>query len=279
MKKNIFSVILLGLFLLLTLTTNVFAAEGLGSVRVISAGTSDIDKNGSKTITVKYTAGNLQWYQKDVNIGRTVDGYWIGIRIDAPSDRSENAQYKRGGVTVKFDQVKDGSDYVNAWINVTQENLKKIKDNGEPYIILQYDFDWNGDGNFNDQKLIVEVDPDKVILDEVPSTHVKVTVNSIVGSKTFTVKKGESLNSYLSKDEKANLDVLTKAPAGKKYIGLFRGDKAFSLNDIINEDMVLTAKFENALDETPKTGVNESMYSGVIALISLIGLVGFRKRA
>ena len=279
MKKKIVSLMVLTLVLLLSLATNVYAADLFGTVRVISAGESDIENNTSKTVTVKYNAGNLKWYEKDLQIGRNVDGYWIGIRIDAPSWRAENAKYKRGGVEVSFDKVKDGTDYVNAWINVTSANLQAIKEKGEPYVILEYEFDWNGDGDFNDQKLIVQVDPDKIVLEDVPETHAKVTVNSIVGSKVFTVKKGESLNEYLTDSEKAVLKQLQEAPKGKKLVGIFKGDKAFSLDEKITENTILTIKFADALDETPKTGVNDSMLASLVVMnLSLLGMLTLKKK-
>ena len=279
MKKKNFLLTLLVAILFMVFSTNAYAAELYGNVKVISEGTSSVDNNKTANVTVKYTAGNLKWYEKDLNVGRNVNGYWIGIRIDAPSGRADNAKYKRGGTTVTFNNVKDGNDYVNAWINVTQEQLKKIKENGEPYVILEYEFDWNGDGNFNDQKISVQVDPDKIVLDEVPEGFVKVTVNSLVGNRTFTVKKGTSLNEDLSTTEKDYLNQLIKAPAGKKYIGIFKGEEKFSLDEKINDNITLTVKFEDALDEAPKTGVKDSLLSSLLFIsISSIGMITIKKK-
>ncbi len=281
MKKKILSgtLFLLAIFGLFLGTTSVNALTTFGKVTVLSEGTSSIDNNSTANVTVKYTSGNLKWYPKDPDVNRNFDGYWIGIRIDAPEGRAEGAKYQRGGVSVKFDDVKDGQDYVNAWVGVTEERLAQIKAAGTPYTLIVYDFDWDADGNYDDQKITIQIDPDQISLEKIPETHAKVTVNSIVGNRVFTVEKGKSLNEYLSKEEKEALNELQVAPKGKKFIGLFKGETQFSLDEKINTDITLTARFEDiAKDESPKLGVTDSMlFVSIITLLSMTGIITIKK--
>ncbi len=292
MKKKFLSGTLFLLGVIFSFKANVFAQELYGSISVISEGTSKVDNNNTANVTVKYTAGNLKWYEKDTKIGRNSDGYWIGIKIEAPKGRSENASFQRGGKTVKFNDVKDGEDYVNAWLGVNQERLKEVKEKGEPYTILVYDFDWDADGDFDDQTLVVQVDPDKIVLEDVPETHAIVTVKGITGNRTFTVEKGKSLNEYLSDEEKEKLNKLLTAPEGKKLVGIFKDDVEFSLDEKITENTTLTIKFEDIKaeepieesieepkDDTPKTGVNDSMFFVIsMTLLSGASVIVLRKK-
>lgn len=285
-KKKILSgaLFVLAVFGLFSFTTKALAEEQYATISVLSSGTSEVENNGTANVIVRYTSGNLKWYPKDTSVGRNFDGYWIGIKINAPSGRAADAKYQRWGGTVKFNDVKDGDDYVTAWFGITEERLKQLKEDGEPYTVIVYDFDWDADGKFDDQTVTVQIDPDQIILDEVPDTHATVTVKSIVGNMTFTVEKGKSINEYLSKEEMEKLKKLFVAPEGKRFIGIFKGENEFSLDEKINGDTELIVKFEDIkneeIDESPKTGVNDSMFFVVMTtLLSLSSIITIKKKA
>lgn len=288
MKKKLLFLVILTIMLIIPSVYAELDPNNFATIKVISEGTSEVNSSDPANIVVSYKEGNLKWYPAAPELNRNADGWWIGIKITVPQNpgafNMEKAQYKRGdteermknSTPVKFSAVKDSETHVEAWFRVDEQKLEEIKKSGGDYIAMIYEFDWNGDGKY-EQRAIVKVDPDKIKFGDVDNEYAKVTVNSEKGSRIFTVKKGKSLNEHLTKEEKDVLNELMTAPKGKKFVGIFNGDKKFSLDTAIDIDTVLTIKFE---DEIPQTSDNVMTFAtiSVLAAIGSIGSICYLKR-
>ncbi len=283
MKKKLLFLIILTIMFIIPGVQAELDPNNFATIKVISDGTSDVDASDPANIVVSYKEGNLKWAPADPEIGRNADGWWIGIKITVPQNSGafnmQKAQFKMGSTEekmkkstpVKFNDVKDSATHVNAWFRIDEQKLEGIKKTGGDYVAMIYEFDWNGDDEY-EQRAIVKVDPDKIKFDDVDNEYAKVTVNSEKGNRIFTVKKGKSLNEHLTKEEKEVLNELMTAPKGKEFVGIFNGDKKFSLDTVINTDTVLTIKFE---DENPQTNDNIMTFVtiGVLAIIGMVSSV------
>lgn len=119
----------------------------------------------------------LDWADADEGIKRGKDGWWAGVKLNAPdlgSDILSKAMYQSqsyGGELVtgkKFWDARDSKDdssdgeYITLWAFVNEENLNTAKAAGEVIETL-WNFDWNSD-NVLDQSVVIQIKPDKVIL-------------------------------------------------------------------------------------------------------------------
>ncbi|MBQ7499893.1 MAG: hypothetical protein IJT91_03265 [Clostridia bacterium] len=147
-------------------------------VEAITGGVA-VKGSGSDTVNASFdTLTTLEWVEKDENIGRTQDGWWIGLKVNAPEDLKKEKDFK--GVTLKakgtsgewtdkmfFWNVKDSAPdaeahYVGLWAFVDEDYLNGAKDNGFP-IEYSWIFDWNRDGDY-EQTVNLSIDPDYIIL-------------------------------------------------------------------------------------------------------------------
>ena len=176
------------------LPSEAFAAEpdSRGTIEPITAvGTVDGD-----AITV--AGASLNWYEKDTSIGRYQDGWWVGVKIVAPSTVTESnvdqVTFSNNGsdtLTGNFDTSKDGMTggryYMGCWLPVTQEYLEGALERGS-VLKWTYKFDWTGDG-IVDQTFTITVDPNNIILKKDSGVYCK-TVDGIMvvkGEETYTV--------------------------------------------------------------------------------------------
>lgn len=291
MKKTIMFIIVLAVCLLILPSVYADAEpEKYGTVSQADKGEVEIENNSTADVKVKYTAGKLVWSPADPAIHRDDAGWWIGFKFTAPTGpdafKAEDAQIKRSSKLeelndpsshVYFKNVKDGENYFGSWKLVDEYVIEEIETKGEPYILAYYEFDWDGDDVY-EQKVTIEIVPNKIEFEEPPEEYVTVDVKSEIGNRVFTVKKGESLNSSLTEQEKETLTELMTAPKGKKLVGLYNDKEEVSLDTKFETDVVLTVKFETITEkkpteENPATGDNFLTYIfvGTIAIVSVFG--------
>lgn len=144
--------------------TQVYPAQslGFGTMETLTSG-GKIDAEDPSDIKVTFGEDLvLDWVAKDPQIGRNEDGWWVGMKITAPTltaEQADKARYMSGKNARDFINGRDSDSdpyYMTMWVNVN-----KILEGGyEPYV---YQFDWNDDGLY-EQKVTVSVDPKEVTL-------------------------------------------------------------------------------------------------------------------
>lgn len=151
------------------------APIGTGDVAGITAGSS-IAVNGSTT-TVTYSDITLDWDAADPAAGRNQDGWWVGMKITAPAELTEegdftNVTYQSYGsngwsAAKSFwnaqdsdKAVADTARYLTMWGMVSPELIANDEDKVLTY---QYRFDWNGDGIY-EQNLVLKINATTVKL-------------------------------------------------------------------------------------------------------------------
>ncbi len=135
-------------------------------------GEVDIEGNETESVTVTMTKMKLKRVLEDAAIGRPVDGWWAGIRVDAPDEITDDtmaggAQYKaNGGEFQDFltfqDGAKNGDYWIGMWNLVNEEKLNACRADGTN-LTTTYEFDWNGD-EIIDQTITVEIVPAYIVL-------------------------------------------------------------------------------------------------------------------
>ncbi len=174
-----------------------------------------IDDKNSANIVVSYKDKlELEWSDVDetTNMPRTKAGWWAGIKMTAPQNADlKNATYnsKAYGAsdwskTKKFDDYKDGKDYITLWAFVDLENIKNALSAKES-ILTSWQFDWNNDGII-DQTVTTQINPSEVevILNKgnkqvYPATELG-TVTGITGTPNIENDKTNSVSVYLNKE-------------------------------------------------------------------------------
>lgn len=144
-----------------------------------------IDDSEQSNIVVNYNDSfNLDWVAKDASIGRTKDGWWIGIKVIAPTgpEGYTVSELKDSKFQTRFHGKTDWSDvnfwnsqdsdsssddesierFVGIWDYVDESELNDAKNNGEN-IVSDFRFDWNNDGTF-EQSVTLNIDPEKINL-------------------------------------------------------------------------------------------------------------------
>ena len=234
------------------------ATDKYGSVTSL-VGTADIKVDKTEKVDVLYNELELQWCEADPTIGRTVSGWWIGIKVTAPTayngdseENLKNSVFKSNGEEYNFWTVKDSKDdeatqYVNIWSYVDKEKLK----GGDTATIAEYEFDWDNDSTY-EQTVAVKVVPEKVTLQKDEGI-----VSVTIGDRQFTLHSGETL-SDLTEKEKELLAKITEAPDGKVFVGLFKEDGTeLKSDEKITEDTVVEVRFEDAEKEVPEQPADE----------------------
>lgn len=133
-------------------------------------GEVDIEGNETESVTVTMTKMKLKCVLQDPEIGRPVDGWWAGIRVDAPDgitdEKVGEAKYKaNGGEFQSFLESQDGENgnyWIGMWNLVNEEKLNACRADGTN-LTTTYEFDWNGD-EIIDQTITVEIVPAYIVL-------------------------------------------------------------------------------------------------------------------
>lgn len=247
MKRKFLTVIMLtfALFSTFVITNKVHADSKYGTVESL-VGEAEI--NGTENIVVKYNKLDLTWAEADPDVGRMMNGWWIGIKIKAPDGMTEEqlqkSTYEIRGQTVKFWDVKDSTvapHYVNAWVRIGQEMIEGKQD---VVTIAKYELDWDDDKT-PEQTITIQVVPTEVNLKR-DSTIVSVKV----GDRQFTLKKDKTLNDLPEADKKV-LETLKTPEEGKVFVGLFNNNVKFDETTPIETDIELEVRFEDEPKESP----------------------------
>lgn len=167
---RILAVLLTAMMIVSMLPINiVFAVETdnkYGTVSTFTGG--DITGNKTDKVSVEVKTTTLQWVEK--NDARPVDGWWVGIKAEAPEGYSANATFKhRNGTTGdygaanSFADNKDGDDYIELWFLVTPEKLNEAlaaHDN----VTVMFIFDWDGNEEYEQEITFSVVPGDNIVL-------------------------------------------------------------------------------------------------------------------
>lgn len=182
-QKRIWALVLTVMMVIGLLPFNVVAAdevvtaeepaEGQGSAlygtvtALTGEDTADIEGDG-ESVTVTMTKMTLEYSPKNEEIGRNWDGWWAGIRVDAPDEidddeAAQKATYTaNGGEPQSFFNFKDGNYWIGMWNLVNEEKLNACRADGTN-LTTTYEFDWDGDKAI-DQTITVEIVPAYIVL-------------------------------------------------------------------------------------------------------------------
>lgn len=133
------------------------AATQYGTVSGLTAGLK-IENADPADITVSSQAVVLSWVPADPSIGRTVDGWWLGFRIDAPAMTEEDLQkvhYKIGDSVASFWESKESAPgaethYMTLWVCMNDVLFKEKRN------AVTCQFDWNQDGVYEQKVTLAE---------------------------------------------------------------------------------------------------------------------------
>ncbi|MBQ8802262.1 MAG: hypothetical protein IJZ53_01315 [Tyzzerella sp.] len=159
-------------------TTTYAVAYSYGTVQAISEG---IEVSGdSEVIVTNSDIVTLEWSAADTSIGRTKDGWWVGIKVIAPSGMTETElegvqyQKKSYGDTVwtgplsfwsnKDSEAGDSEHHMELWAHLNNEKLNSARATGKT-IDTQWQFDWDKDDTY-EQTVTISIDPKKVVLNK-----------------------------------------------------------------------------------------------------------------
>ena len=172
MKKQIILMLLVCCMALALLPGAALANEtdSQGTIeKITEVGTVD-----GSNITV--TGAALNWYAKDVSVGRYQDGWWVGVKIVAPASVTDanvaNVKYSNDGTdnlaksfgTNNDGKTADGNYYIGCWLPITPEYLEDAL-NADSVLKWTYKFDWTGNGTV-DQTFTITVDPADITLNK-----------------------------------------------------------------------------------------------------------------
>ncbi len=268
MKKFLYFAVVFAMAMVIMPT--VHAAEGLyGTVAKGMGDDTNFEAVGDTDITVTYKVAELKWYPTDPAVGRTVDGWWVGVKIIAPEGVSEEAKMRRpdktSGTVVKyFSKNKGGVEdsdpaspqrFFGAWIYVDKELLNNKVN---PLTIGNYELDWNGDGTY-EQTIKIQVNPNTISFTK-DENVVAFTIKGANGSRVFSIKGTDKKLSDLNEDEQELIAALIKPKDGQKFVGYKTADgEVFDVeNDTLEDDMVLTAVYEDIPVEVASENSNNT---------------------
>lgn len=173
-------------------------------------GSPKIEGNGTKNVTVLYDATKLKIVPKDVDLGRTIDAAWVGVKVVAPKDvqidKLKEATYISGGKENSFwadqdsnksEQIED-EHYINVFGAITEEHLTKATKAGT-MIKYTWSFDWDNDDNIDQ------------------------TVTILINPETAVLTAQDSNNELWNKDKFEDLKPVVESPATNDYLTAFTG--------------------------------------------------------
>ena len=139
--------------------------EDYANVSTFTGGT--VTGNGTETVEVLVEETTLNWVEGN---SLRSEGWWVGIKVEAPEVFSEDATYKKKsnpnaeyGSAISFATAKDGESHIELWFPVSPESINKFKSEGRN-LTMVYAFDWNADTTY-EQEISFSVAPsDKIVL-------------------------------------------------------------------------------------------------------------------
>lgn len=162
MPKKVLAVVISVMILVSMMPLSVIMASAAEGTIEALVGGATVSGN-----IVTFANTELNWHAADPLVGRNVNGWWVGIKVTAPDTLVlENAKYKDAqGVEKSFNQFKDSTSephFIQLWglVNETHLNDAIL---GNKNVVYAYEFDWDGDGNF-EQPVTMEIDPTDIVL-------------------------------------------------------------------------------------------------------------------
>lgn len=218
MKK--FFITLMCIIMVVCFMPTVAMAEGgpeNTSYGTVSKITDIATVTGDNTANPVVTCSNsvLEWAQADPTIGRMWNGWWVGIKITAPSSLKLQSDFqneegedqvvyqsKSGGAwsaNKSFWNNQDSNKNVDSterfltmWGMVNEEYLNNAKSSGNN-LEYKWRFDWNKDGQF-EQLVTLEIDPTNFVLTKDSSQVYPVSSLANVTSVTGGTVTGSTTN-------------------------------------------------------------------------------------
>ena len=135
-------------------------------VHSFSGGT--VTGSGAADTVVSIDNAILEWVAKDESIGRTQDGWWVGIKIVAPDgvDLSKAVYQRRSDGTYDGAEVTpfvpESDRYLGMWCLVTEEYLESFSEAGKKMNYV-WRFSWDGDDVY-EQTIAITIDPAGITL-------------------------------------------------------------------------------------------------------------------
>ncbi len=142
--------------------------EIYGTVTPLTEGTVTVNNDDPAKIEVKYEEAVLEWFPKDDSIGRYQDGWWVGIKVNAPKGYDLNAVYNYKSNPTKETYVYEENQAYSAddgtfWMPLSSDLLDKFKNSKMRDLALLYFFDWDANGEF-EQEILFSVKPNDGIV-------------------------------------------------------------------------------------------------------------------
>ena len=139
--------------------------EDYASVTTLTGGTVNGNETENVEVLVEETA--LNWVE--ANSLRS-EGWWVGIKVEAPAGFSDDATYKRKsnpnaeyGSEMSFATAKDGENHIELWFPVSPESLNKFKSENRN-LTMVYAFDWDADTTYEQEITFSVVPSEKIVL-------------------------------------------------------------------------------------------------------------------
>ena len=168
-KMNSLGNRILALLLCLVMVLGMFPANAVAngssdSYATVDGLTEGVTVGGTLEQVQTTFAGTLSWVAKDTDIGRYQDGWWVGLRVDAPATLNmERAKYTGGGDPKPYAENCDGDgSYIQLWGLVTEEYLRSANQT-DGLSTYTWKFDWDGNDTF-EQTVILDIDADCTVL-------------------------------------------------------------------------------------------------------------------
>lgn len=216
---RVLAMVLTVMMVIAMMPMNVFALENAQYATVTTLTGGEVKNNGTANVEVVIEEATLQWVAG--NSTRS-EGWWVGIKVEAPEGYSADATYKRKsnpsheyGEAVKFADAKDGDNYIELWFAVSPESLVKFANEGRN-LTMMYAFDWNADAVYEQEVTFSVVPSEKIVLmkegEQVyPVITYDVTVEKNDGG---VVKVNGAENATTTVDRNSNVTVAVTANDG-----------------------------------------------------------------
>ena len=180
----------------------------LGTVVALTGG----EVSGSTgNVVVTLTSAEIPYENANTAIGKDTDGWWAGIKVNAPAFvddvtvKDAKFRYQKYGdatfTEASFNDEKHSSadaseHWINLWVALSQEIISDAKNANED-IVSVYEFDWDGNGSYEQKVTFTIVPSDAIVLKKISQTGfafmITAPVDQWVGDTfTNTASGGES---------------------------------------------------------------------------------------
>ena len=200
----------------------------------------------------------LEFYPADPSIGRTKDGYWVGVKFIAPEVITEENvddatfTYNGGETWLSFadandGQGEDGRYYLEAWVILTEEEVEELLAAQETKKTT-FTFTWNGNRQ-ETQSFLIEIDPSNILLIKDGEIQMAVEDGVIVEKNeyytvTFDANGGSQVDPQSVKYNQKAVRPEDPNRDSANFLGWFLGEEEYDFDTPVTGDIVLIAKWE-----------------------------------